>query len=62
MKQVLVTVNRGIIDQVLFFEDEGKALMALEEFVKNMDEETEDAGVYGSDGLIANAKMYMDDY
>lgn len=61
MKQVLVTIRGGIIDQVLFFEDETEALKALEQFVKHMNEETEDAGVYGSDGLIANAKMYMDE-
>ena len=61
MKQVLVTVCKGIINQVLFFEDEAMALKALKEYVKTMDEETEDAGVYGPDGLIANAKLYMDE-
>jgi len=61
MKQVMVTVCKGLIDQVLFFEDEAKALMALEQFVKHMNEETQDAGVYGPDGLIANAKMLMDE-
>jgi len=61
MKQVLVTVCKGIIDQVLFFDDEAEALKALEEYVKQMNEETEDAGVYGEEGMIANAKMYMDE-
>lgn len=61
MQQVLVTVCKGIIDQVLFFEDEAEALKALVQYVKQMNEETEDAGVYGQDGLIANAKMYMDE-
>ena len=61
MNCVLVTLSGGIVDQVLFFDDEAKALTALEEFVEGMDAETEDAGVYGPDGLIANAKMYMDE-
>jgi len=61
MKQVLVTVCKGIINQVLFFEDEAEALKALVQYVKQMNEETEDAGVYGSEGMIANAKMYMDE-
>jgi hypothetical protein len=46
---------------VLFFDDEAEALKALEEYVKQMNEEIEDAGVYGQEGLIANAKMYMDE-
>ena len=61
MKQVLVTISGGLIDQVLFFEKELEALRELELFVKGMNEEAEDAGVYGPDGLIANAKMYMDE-
>ncbi|MFC1816091.1 hypothetical protein ACFL0M_09125 [Thermodesulfobacteriota bacterium] len=61
MSCVLVTVYNGIIEQVLFFEDGAKALKELKEYVKHMNEETEDAGVYGPDGLITNAKMYLDD-
>jgi len=61
MKQVLVTLSGGIIEQVLFFDDEAGAVKALEEYVKAMNVERDDAGVYGPGGLIVNAKHYLDE-
>ena len=61
MKHVLVTVWSGIIDQVIFFDDESKAILALAEYVKSMNVEKEDAAVFGPDGMTANAKDFLDD-
>jgi hypothetical protein len=61
MKKVLITISRGIIDQVVFFEDPGKAIRALSAWVKAMDPENQDVGLYDTKGLIANAKNFLDD-
>lgn len=61
MKQVLVTVNRGIIDHVQFFDDASMAIRALSRYVKGMNVEHEDAALFDQDGMIANAKHFMDD-
>ena len=61
MKYVLVTVWSGIIDQVTFFFDESKAILALAEYVKSMNVEKEDAAVFGPDGMTANAKDFLDE-
>ncbi|MBW1829578.1 MAG: hypothetical protein JRI74_09175, partial [Deltaproteobacteria bacterium] len=61
MKQVLVTVNRGIIDQVQFFDDASLAIQALSDVVKEMSIEHEDAALYDQDGMMANAKNFLDD-
>ena len=60
MTQVLVKISRGIIDQVMFFEDLGKAVGALSGHVKTMNPENDDAGLYDINGLIANAKDFLD--
>jgi hypothetical protein len=59
MTQVLVKISRGIIDQVMFFEDLGKAVRALSNHVKTMNPEDDDAGLYDVNGLIANAKDFL---
>jgi hypothetical protein len=59
MTQVLVKISRGIIDQVMFFEDLGKAIRALSNHVKTMNPEDDDAGLYDINGLIANAKNFL---
>ena len=59
MTQVLVKISRGIIDQVMFFEDLGKAVLALKNHVKTMNPEDDDAGLYDINGLIANAKDFL---
>ena len=61
MTQVLVTVSKGIIGEVLFFDDARMAVRLLSEYVKSMNVEHNDAALYDSDGLIANAKHFLDD-
>jgi len=61
MTQVLITVSKGIIEQVIFFNDPKMALHALSKYVKNMNIEYDDAAVYDSEGLIANAKHFLDE-
>ena len=59
MTQVLVKISRGIIDQVVFFEDLGLAIRALSNHVKTMNPEDDDAGLHDLNGLIANAKDFL---
>ena len=61
MKQVLVTVFRGIIGEVTFFNDAGKAICALSEYVRTMNIEYDDAALYDDKGLVANAKHFLND-
>ena len=61
MKQVLITMSRGIIEEAIFFEDPGFAIRALSDHVKNMDPEHDDAALYDREGFIANAKHFLDD-
>ncbi|RJR10341.1 hypothetical protein C4588_03335 [Candidatus Parcubacteria bacterium] len=61
MKYVLVIVWRGIIDRVDFFEEATIAVQALFRFVQEMNPEEGDAAVYGPEGLVANAKHFLDD-
>lgn len=61
MKHVLVTVSKGIIEDVRFFDDPGKAIRALSGFVKAMNVEHHDAALYEEEGLVANAKHFLDD-
>lgn len=58
---VLITLSGGLIDQVKFYEEAIAAVTALSGFVKTMDVENEDAGVYGKDRLISNAKDFLDE-
>lgn len=62
MTHVLVTVSRGIIDQVTFFDNASSAIKALADFVKGMNAQDEDAAVFGPDGLVANAKSFLDEH
>ena len=61
MKSVLVTVTRGIIDSVSFFDNSQLSVLALSEHVKEMNVDHEDAAVYDSEGMIANAKHFLDE-
>ena len=61
MKYVLATTSGGIINQMIYFDDGSKAIYALSEFVKTMDLENDDAAVYDPDGIIANAKGFLDE-
>lgn len=60
MKYVLILLSGGIIDQVTFYDDPHRAISNLSDYVKAMDSEKHDAAVYGPDGLIANAKLFLD--
>ena len=62
MDYVLVTVSGGIIWEVFFYTSLLRAIQALAEFVKGMNPEKSDAGVYSPEGMIANAKDFMDEY
>ena len=61
MKHVLITISGGIIDRVTFYDDQSIAVRELARFARNMNPEKEDAAVYGPYGLIANAKLFMDE-
>ena len=61
MKYVLATTSGGIINQMIYFDDGPKAIYALAKFVKTMDLEEDDAAVYDPDGMIANAKAFLDE-
>ena len=62
MKQVLITISRGIIEEVVFFDDPKLAVQTLSKYVKGMDVEHNDAALYDTEGLIANAKHFLDDH
>jgi len=62
MKQVLITISKGIIEQVVFFDDPEMAVQALPRHVKAMNVEHNDAALYDSEGLIANARHFLDDH
>ena len=61
MKYVLIILSGGIIDQVTFYDDPHRAVLNLSDYVKAMDPEKHDAAVYGPDGMIANAKLFLDE-
>jgi hypothetical protein len=61
MKYILATTSGGIIKQMICFDDGSKAVYALSKFVKTMDLENDDAAVYDPDGMIANAKGFLDE-
>jgi len=62
MRQVLITISKGIIEQVKFFDDPKLAVHALSSYVKAMNPEHDDAAVYDTFGMIANAKHFLDDH
>ncbi len=61
MKYVLITLHGGIIDLVTFYEDAYVAVANLVKYVKGMNPEKNDAVVYEPDGIIANAKLFLDE-
>ena len=61
MKYVLIILSGGIINQVTFYDEAHRAVMNLSDYVRAMDPEKHDAAVYGPDGLIANAKVFLDE-
>ena len=61
MKYVLITIFGGIIDLVTFYESPYVAVANLAKYVKDMNPEKNDAAVYGPDGMVANAKIFLDE-
>ena len=61
MKYVLITLSGGIIDQVTFYDDPYIAVGNLAKYVLDMNPEKNDAVVYGPDGIVANAKIFVDE-
>ena len=60
MSYVLVTVHRGLIDDVRYFREPDEGLRSLRAFAEGMNLEDDDAAFYGPDGLISNVKMILD--
>lgn len=61
MNCVLVTVSGGIISEVFFYASLVRALQTLAEYVKTMNPERDDAAVYAPEGMISNAKDFLND-
>jgi hypothetical protein len=61
MNYVLVILSGGIISDVYFYADAPKAVQSLSEYARVMNPEKDDAGVYGPQGMIANAKNFLDE-
>ena len=61
MKYVLITVSKGIIDKVIFYDEQLKAIRKLSNYAKTMNPEHNDATLYDSVGMIANAKDFFDE-
>lgn len=60
LKHVLITLSGGIIDQVTFYDHAHVAVRNLAKYVKDMNPEKNDAAFYGPNGLVANAKIFLD--
>ena len=58
---VFVKAYSGLIDEATYFNDAKTAIKALANFAKTMKAEKDDGSVFGPDGLIANAKHFMDE-
>jgi len=61
LKYVLITLCEGIIDLVTFYESPYVAVANLAKYTKDMNPEKNDAAVYGPDGIVANAKIFLDE-
>ena len=61
MTHVLVTVTGGIIERVTIFDNKSLALRVLAYFVKRMNPEEDDAAVFDTKGLVANAKNFLNE-
>ncbi len=58
---VFITITSGIIDKVVFIKNQTLALNRLYLYARDMDWEKCDAAVYGPQGMIANAKMLIEE-
>ena len=57
----MIWLSGGIIEKVTFFDSKLQALKTLADFVKGMDLHDDDAAVFGPEGLVANAKDFLDE-
>lgn len=58
---VFITISSGIIEKVVFIRNQTLALNRLHIYARQMDWEKCDAAVYGPRGLLANAKMVIEE-
>ena len=61
MRYALIMVSGGIINRVSFYDDPSLAIAVLADHIKEMDLERDDAAVYGPDGLVVNAKVFLNE-
>ena len=61
MRYAFVKVSGGIIERLSFYSDPSLAIAALADHVKKMNPDRDDAAVYGPDGLIVNAKVFLNE-
>ena len=61
MKHVMIWLSGGIIEKVTFFDNKLQALKTLADFVKSMDLHDDEAAVFNPEGLVANAKDFLDE-
>ena len=61
MSYVLITVTSGIIGEAIFYDDVSMAIQALAEYVKSINYEKDDAAIFGPEGFVANAKVFLDE-
>jgi len=61
MKYALVTVIKGIIEEVTFYDDQIMAIHDLSKYVNEMNPEHYDAAVSGPAGMVVNAKAFLDE-
>lgn len=61
MTHVMIWLSGGIIEKVTFFDNKLQALKTLGDFVKGMDLHDDEAAVFSPEGLVANAKDFLDE-
>jgi hypothetical protein len=57
----MIWLSGGIIEKVTFFDNKLQALKTLGDFVKGMDLHDDEAAVFSPEGLVANAKDFLDE-
>ena len=61
MTHALIWLSGGIIEKVTFFDSKLQALKSLADFVIGMDLHDDDAAVFSPEGLVANARNFLDE-
>lgn len=60
MIYVLVSLCRGLIKEIRFYYDEKESLRAIDAYVKKMNPEDDDAELHSLNGMVTNAKRFLD--